>query len=859
MMISFNRLSLSACILLAPITGIILTLVIFGNSYYLVRQHASHLNDLHVTALPKLTETTQAMVLLSQHNAKLHDLISHSPESLSVQERYTKGREFLLGHQELEQFFSMWTHDTSAYVSEFASRKDIDYLMTQIMASLGLYSGQAIAALDHFSYKQILDGNAVDNPYLHNTTEIIQDINAVFLSLSRLQALKLKQRSQALEQAEAEQRITMIISLALMCLMLLFTLFYSRRVSRAVSDIHQTIVALASGAKPAKLPSINSQDLAQLKGSLSLFKSALLKEEQQKQQIASTIRELSESQERYYNLLNISATAIITLDQNLEVVMFNRAAERVYGYMREEVIGESIRLLIPEKDCADYLSRLKVFSNSKKDFSSIEANVVRSAKRKSGEVFPVEVRLGKTTDSGMTLITMSTIDITERLRAEEEIRHKAYYDSLTGLPNRLLSLQRLREFIKEAEDLACQAGIMFLDLDDFKKVNDSMGHEAGDLLLVEAAKRLTKVLGDDGCVGRLGGDEFIVLLNRLDSVDKAREIAQQLVIRFREPFDVDGRRLVLTTSIGISFYPDDATSSSALLKNADSAMYYSKKLGRNTFSVFTPDMEEGVSRRLLIEEHMRGGLLRNEFTLNYQPKVDLRTHKVTAVEALVRWENEALGQVRPDEFIPVAEQSGQIIELGRYVILESLRALKAWTSAGYGIGIAINLSPRQFHDPNLVAFIRNQIEVNKLDPSLVELEITEGVLMNGHTYVTQTLTELNQLGVKLAMDDFGTGFSSLSYLRQYSFDILKIDRSFVADMMRDSGDKELVNTIIAMAHSLGLEVVAEGVETIEQLEYLQQQGCEYAQGYLQGKPMTFDLITQSLSEQSKDSSSTTVA
>jgi EAL domain-containing protein (putative c-di-GMP-specific phosphodiesterase class I) len=280
-------------------------------------------------------------------------------------------------------------------------------------------------------------------------------------------------------------------------------------------------------------------------------------------------------------------------------------------------------------------------------------------------------------------------------------------------------------------------------------------------------------------------------------------------------------------------------------------MYHSKKIGRNTFSLFTHDMGEGVSRRLLLEEQMRGGLSRGEFSLNYQPKVDLRTNRVSGVEALVRWENEALGKVTPDEFIPVAEQSGLIVELGQFVISEAIRSMSAWKEAGYNVGMAINLSPRQLHDPNLVSFITDAIEMSKIDPRLIELEITEGVLMSGQRYITEALQSLNSVGVKLAMDDFGTGFSSLSYLRKYSFDTLKIDRSFIADLMIDEEDRELVNAIIAMAHSLSLDVVAEGVETIEQLDYLKSQDCEYAQGYLQGRPMSFDGITQALSEERK--------
>ena len=841
-MCNFSALSLRSRILIGPIIALILTLIIFFKSYFLINDHAELLADLHETALPKLAETTRAMILLAQHNTGLHDLASHSKEELSEKELYIKKREFLLAQQEIEQYFSLWTHDSESYISEYAPREDIDYLMTQIVSTLGLYTGEVVAALNQ------ADSEDGENKYLDNTSEVMKDLNNIFLTLSKLQTLKLKQRSRALEQAKKEQTMTTIISLALMLLMLLSTLFSAQQLSRIIGRINRSIIALANGEKNIKLPEAKSRDLQQITSALSVFQNVLEKESEQKQELASTVQELTLSQERYYNLLNISATAIITLDHNLDIVMFNRSAERIYGFNREEVIHKPVTLLIPEPERIKYQRVLIIFTKSKRDFNVFDEGVVCDALRKNGEVFPIEMRLGKTKDGDNMLVTLSMTDITERVRSEQEIRHQAHYDSLTGLPNRLLSLRRLQENMSEAEELDCMAGVMFLDLDDFKKINDSMGHEAGDLLLIEAAKRLRSVLVDNGSVGRLGGDEFIVLLSKLESVEKAKEIAKQLVLRFREPFDVDGRKLVLTSSIGVSLFPQDAQNSTALLRNADSAMYHSKKLGRNTFSLFTPDMREGVSRRLMLEEKMRGGLKHGEFSLSYQPKVDLRTNKVANVEALARWTSPELGKVRPDEFIPIAEQSGLIIELGQFVILESIKSIQNLAKAGFEMGVAINLSPRQFHDPNLVPFIKSSIEEAGINPELIELEITEGVLMSGHRFITEALQSLHNLGVKLAMDDFGTGFSSLSYLRKYSFDILKIDRSFISDLMVDEEDRELVNAMIAMAHSLGLEVVAEGVETIEQLEYLKKQGCEYAQGFLHGRPMTLEALVLSLDE-----------
>ncbi len=837
-----NSLSLRARFLIVPIIGLILTLIIFFKSYVLINDHSDLLTDLHQTEMPRLAETINAVILLSQHNTKLRDLIAATSSDVGGEEMYVKGRDLLLEHQELEDYFDFWTQDSSHFVSQHVSKSDVDFLMGQIKASLGVYSGQVVAAIDFVASRSVY-GSAGEhqNNHLENATEIIKDLNNIFMALSRLHAIKLKERSQALESAKKGQTTTTAISLLLMFLMLLSTFYFSQRLSKMMETINQAIISLASGDKNVALPKVKGRDLSKLVSALSVFQGVLLKEEKQKQ-------ELTLSQKRYCNVLNISPTAIITIDQDFNVILFNRAAELIYGFESDEVLGEPIFMLMAEDDKSDYQHRLEEFLTSDLKLSFNEG-ITGNGKRKNGDAFPMEVSLGKIEDGDVMLVTLSITDVTDRVNSEQEIRHQAHHDSLTGLPNRLLSLRRLREYMRDTVPAHEMVGVIFLDLDDFKKINDSMGHEAGDLLLIEAAKRLESILDGRGTVGRLGGDEFIILLNKLSSVSEADDIATQLVTRFREPFDIAGRQLVLTLSVGISFYPDDASTSSALLRNADSAMYQSKRAGRNTYTFFTHDMGEGDSRRLLIEEKMRGGLSRGEFSLNYQPKIDLRTNKVASVEALIRWNNDELGQVHPSEFIPIAEKSGLIIDIGQYVLIEAIGAIQQWSKSGHDVGIAINLSPRQFHDPDLVSFISSIVRGSQVNPALIELEITEGVLMSGHRFITEALESLNALGVKLAMDDFGTGFSSLSYLREYSFDTLKIDRSFITDLMVDEEDRTLVNAIIAMAHSLDLEVVAEGVETVEQLDYLKQQGCEYAQGFLRGKPMSFDDLGQALIEE----------
>ncbi len=444
-------------------------------------------------------------------------------------------------------------------------------------------------------------------------------------------------------------------------------------------------------------------------------------------------------------------------------------------------------------------------------------------------------------------------DITDRKKVEEQIIIHAHYDSLTGLPNRFLSLDRLDLLIKKAKRNQYKVAVLFLDLDDFKKINDSLGHDVGDKVLIEAASRLNSIIRHQDTVGRLGGDEFILLLDGLDDMTDAEPVAEKLIKIFQDPFTIDNRDLILTASLGIAIYPEDGLSSAQLLRHADVAMYNAKSLGRNTYSYFTEQLNQKVIRRLALEEQLHGALQRNEFVVYYQPKIDIASGHIMGAEALLRWFNPKLGQVSPDEFIPLAEQSGLIIALGEFVLNQSLNILVQWQHINsinnQQFAIAVNLSPRQFRDPKLADTITRTIKQSGLPTRLVELEVTEGILMSGHHYVTDSLLQLNQSGLLLTMDDFGTGYSSLSYLRKYPFNIVKIDRSFINEMDTNPNDRELINAIISMAHSLNLKVVAEGVETEGQLIYLRQINCDYAQGFYFSKPLPTEKLEKLLLSQ----------
>ena len=443
-------------------------------------------------------------------------------------------------------------------------------------------------------------------------------------------------------------------------------------------------------------------------------------------------------------------------------------------------------------------------------------------------------------------------DISVQKKHEKRILQQAHFDSLTSLPNRFLSLDRLNVACEKAKRSGELVALLFLDLDDFKKVNDTLGHNIGDQLLIEAAARLCKVVRNVDTVGRLGGDEFIIILGELKSAQEVQPIVENLLNQFRDMFVINSIELLLTTSVGIAIFPSDANNASDLLRNADSAMYNAKECGRNTYSFYTSKMNELAQRRLTIESQLHNALAKNEFSVHYQPKINLANSKIIGAEALLRWNNPVLGNVPPDEFISIAEQTGLIIALGEFVLKKSLAQTVIWRDKyNDNFEIAVNLSPRQFRDLQLVDTIKNYLNNTNLPASSLELEITEGVLLSSHSHAQEILKSLNSFGIKIAMDDFGTGYSSLSYLRNYAFDVLKIDRSFINNMTLTQKDEELIKAVIAMAHALGIKVVAEGIETQQQFEHLASLKCDYGQGYLFSKPLTAVDMTKLLITQFK--------
>jgi diguanylate cyclase (GGDEF)-like protein len=431
----------------------------------------------------------------------------------------------------------------------------------------------------------------------------------------------------------------------------------------------------------------------------------------------------------------------------------------------------------------------------------------------------------------------ATLDITERKRAEEQVRTLAYHDGLTGLPNRLVFQDRLALAVAQAHRRGKGLAVLFLDLDRFKVINDSLGHSVGDLLIREVAVRLRSCLRVGDTVARLGGDEFTLLLPDVEDAMDTVRVANKALEIIRMPFDIDGRELFVTASMGISLYPGDGHDPETLVKNADAAMYRAKEQGRDTYQLYTPALNATALERLALESSLRKALAQDELLLHYQPILDVATRRVHGLEALLRWRHPELGLVSPGEFIPLAELTGLILPMGPWVLRTACAQTRAWQERQPGLRIAVNLSARQFQEPGLVSHVTAALEETGLEPRYLQLEITETNAMHHAQTAIQTLRELKALGVGLSIDDFGTGYSSLSYLKRFPIDTLKIDQSFIRDIGTDPDDAAIASAIIALAHTLKLSVVAEGVETPEQLSFLSRYGCDRTQGYLFSPPL----------------------
>lgn len=534
-------------------------------------------------------------------------------------------------------------------------------------------------------------------------------------------------------------------------------------------------------------------------------------------------------------VIESSPDGLMITDTQGCIVSVNPAFTRLTGYTDREVMGQSPSILKSGRH--------------DKAFYDLMWNEIYTTgywrgevwnRRKNGEIYPelLTITAVCNPDGEITHYAALFSDISQIKNNEELIHSLAYYDPLTGLPNRRLLEDRLQVALAHAHRSHSRVAVMFVDLDRFKRINDSLGHTVGDRVLVEAARRLKQCLREDDTIARTGGDEFLVLLNHFESDDAPAQAAMRIIEALRQPIVVDGRELVITTSLGVSVYPEDGQDGNVLIKNADTAMYRAKDEGRNSFQMYQTAMNARSLEHLALEAALHHALGRDELALHYQPVIDISTGKVVAAEALLRWQHPDRGLISPGEFIPIAEDTGLIVPIGAWVVREACRQHQAWARQGLDLpAMKVNLSARQFRDPNLLEMISSVLAETGMPASSLNFELTESILMDASEHGIAILISMRALGLGLALDDFGTGYSSLAYLKRFPINELKIDRLFVRDIELNQSDAAIARAIVTLAHSLGQKVVAEGIETCAQLKTLTDSGCDMAQGYLFSRPV----------------------
>jgi len=530
-----------------------------------------------------------------------------------------------------------------------------------------------------------------------------------------------------------------------------------------------------------------------------------------------------------------SGEAIMITDADGCMISVNQAFSRVTGYGADEVVGHNASLLASGRHGREFFGDMW---RSLLDSGYWHGEIWN--RRRDGEVFPEWLGISsvRNAEGKITHFVGIFSDISERKAAEAKIAFLAHHDPLTGLPNRLLLKDRMEQAIAHGERTGNKVALLFVDLDRFKAVNDSFGHPVGDALLRDAAQRLLACVRDSDTISRHGGDEFLVVLTDLQSSEVPAQIAAKIMAALGEPFHIDVHEATISASVGIAVHPEDGADFDELLKKADTAMYHAKEAGRNAFRFYTQRMNADAQERLDLHGRLRRAVEREEFVLHYQPLVDLKSGLIVGGEALVRWQNPDQGLVAPGQFIPAAEHSGLIVPLGEWVLQEACRELAYWHVQGCPhLSLSVNISSIQFRRGDVEETVRRVLAASGATPSALELELTESILIDGAEQVLATITRLHALGVRLAIDDFGTGYSSLAYLKRFAVDKLKIDQSFVRDIVTDQDDAAIVRAVIQMARSLGLKVLAEGVESEAVAVELRAMDCDLVQGYHFGRPM----------------------
>lgn len=670
----------------------------------------------------------------------------------------------------------------------------------------------------------------------------------------------------ASDSLEQQRQNFFVISVSALVVGLILLLLFARYLSGRVNYLHQAFIQVADGHVDEAIEIRGNDELAELAVAFNAMREKVasrqhalnqareeleVRVEQRTGQLTTANkqlqREIDERRkvEEELRILSLavaqSPVSIIIARVDGVIEYVNQAFTESSGYTAKEVSGNIPQLLHnPQENAPETIEAIWAAVNEGQEWRGELCNV-----RKNGQLYWEYTHISPVTDE-MGVLTHYLIiktDITQRKEQDQKILRQARYDALTELPNRTLAMDRLAQGVIQARRSGEQLAVMFIDLDGFKNVNDSLGHEMGDKLLIQAAQRLKNAVRESDTVARLGGDEFLVIMSQLETRQACQPVLAKIQQQFSMPFKLGSSEADVTPSIGLAVFPEDGQDGAILLRNADLAMYQAKEAGRNTYHYFNQSIHENLRKRIDIENQLKGALDRDELFLLYQPIIDAGNQKLVGVETLLRWENEELGRVMPDEFIGIAEQTGLIVPIGNWVIETATAQVKRWQQAGLGeFTLAVNVSPRQIQGNELQPHIRAVLEKNQFPPERFMLEMTEGLLIRNPQEAKEILNDLKGVGVKLAMDDFGTGYSSLSNLKNFPFDVLKIDRTFIRDIEHDADDHALVSGAVSMSRGLGLTVVAEGVESQQQLDILSDMNCDRVQGFYFSRPLNADAL-----------------
>lgn len=729
---------------------------------------------------------------------------------------------------------------------------------TSIRKQLDLLAGEfrafVVLAEEALRLRQLASRNRAQNLMETQTIPIAEQVTDI------VQMLSISAKSQMSEQVrEAEESVTLYVwaMLIIMAMVALAAVLIARRRSqkfaKPIAELATAVQALARGNMNVAVEATGSYELESLGDYFKQMRKQLymsrlaLKEanEQLEERVKIRTRELQEAKDHLQeneerlrlaaSVFKHSLEGVVITDPHGIIVDVNRAFSDILGYCAEEAIGKNPRFWIFGSHDKDF------FKNMWRSLS--ETGQWRGefwSRRKDGSIFPVWLNVNNVRNNNgqVTHYIGLFSDITNIKQSQEKLDHLAHHDPLTDLPNRLLLLERLTHAISRAERQKIHLAVIFFDLDRFKQINDNLGHSHGDLLLQLVSKRLSQTIRSDDTLARIGGDEFILLLEGVKKTEAVAHTAQKMLLLFEKTFNLEGHEVTISASLGVAIYPEDGNDPTSLLRNADAAMYRAKKTGRNNYQFYTQDVTQNTLRRLAMENSLRGALDRNELYLLYQPQVDMRSKRVVGVECLLRWQSEKFGLVYPTQFIPIAEESGLIHGIGKWVLNEVCWRGKQWLDDGYDIGrVSVNISKIQLNRGNLLEEVTQALKHSVLPPEFLELEVTEDFIMEDPEYAISQLSSLHDIGVVLSIDDFGAGYSSLSHLKRLPVDRLKIDRSFVRDISETANNMLIIDAVIAIGRSMAVSVIAEGVETAGQAEFLTTHGCIEGQGYLFSKPV----------------------